>query len=174
MSLIHRAEEILEVLLPQYAESLIFGALLDSKASEHAARMSAMRNATDNAKELINSLHINFQPCPSSSDYTGNYRNRRRRISLRMSNFIFIKLASVERGLIIRGSGMLVRSRTYCSRLNGCEKGSRFVFKRKVLFQCVGGKTMNKGRVIQVMGPVVDVKFESGRLPANLITHYNQ
>jgi F-type H+-transporting ATPase subunit gamma len=48
------AEEILEVLLPQYAESLIFGALLDSKASEHAARMTAMRNATDNAKELIN------------------------------------------------------------------------------------------------------------------------
>jgi F-type H+-transporting ATPase subunit gamma len=48
------AEEILEVLLPQYAESLIYGALLDSKASEHAARMTAMRNATDNAKELIN------------------------------------------------------------------------------------------------------------------------
>lgn len=47
------AEEILEVLLPQYAESLIYGALLDSKASEHAARMTAMRNATDNAKELI-------------------------------------------------------------------------------------------------------------------------
>jgi F-type H+-transporting ATPase subunit gamma len=47
------AEEILEVLLPQYAESLIYGALLDSKASEHAARMSAMRNATDNAHEMI-------------------------------------------------------------------------------------------------------------------------
>ena len=29
----------------------------------------------------------------------------------------------------------------------------------------LGGKTMNKGRVIQVMGPVVDVKFESGQLP---------
>ncbi|MDA6082991.1 F0F1 ATP synthase subunit gamma, partial [Escherichia coli] len=35
------AEEILKVLLPQYAESLIYGALLDSKASEHAARMTA-------------------------------------------------------------------------------------------------------------------------------------
>jgi F-type H+-transporting ATPase subunit gamma len=54
------AEEILEVLLPQYAESLIFGALLDSKASEHAARMTAMRNATDNAKELINSYTLSF------------------------------------------------------------------------------------------------------------------
>ncbi|SDN02463.1 ATP synthase F1 subunit gamma [Bacillus sp. OK048] len=52
------AEEILEVLLPQYAESLIYGALLDSKASEHAARMTAMRNATDNAKELIKSYSL--------------------------------------------------------------------------------------------------------------------
>lgn len=52
------AEEILEVLLPQYAESLIYGALLDSKASEHAARMTAMRNATDNAKEMIKSYSL--------------------------------------------------------------------------------------------------------------------
>lgn len=51
-------EEILEVLLPQYAESLVYGALLDAKASEHAARMTAMKNATDNAKELISDLTI--------------------------------------------------------------------------------------------------------------------
>jgi F-type H+-transporting ATPase subunit gamma len=54
------AEEILEVLLPQYAESLIYGSLLDSKASEHAARMNAMKNATDNAKELINELGLSY------------------------------------------------------------------------------------------------------------------
>ncbi|WP_108668861.1 F0F1 ATP synthase subunit gamma [Peribacillus acanthi] len=54
------AEEILEVLLPQYAESLIYGALLDGKASEHAARMTAMKNATDNAKELISSLSLQY------------------------------------------------------------------------------------------------------------------
>ncbi|WP_066310001.1 ATP synthase F1 subunit gamma [Bacillus sp. FJAT-29814] len=54
------AEEILEVLLPQYAESLIYGALLDSKASEHAARMTAMRNATDNASELIRSYTLSY------------------------------------------------------------------------------------------------------------------
>ncbi|MGM9926973.1 MAG: F0F1 ATP synthase subunit gamma [Bacillus sp. (in: firmicutes)] len=52
------AEEILKVLLPQYAESLIYGALLDGKASEHAARMSAMRSATDNANELISNLSL--------------------------------------------------------------------------------------------------------------------
>lgn len=53
-------ESILEVLLPQYAESLIYGALLDSKASEHAARMTAMKNATDNAKEIIDSLTLSY------------------------------------------------------------------------------------------------------------------
>lgn len=53
-------ESILEVLLPQYAESLIYGALLDSKASEHAARMTAMKNATDNAKEIIDSLSLSY------------------------------------------------------------------------------------------------------------------
>ncbi len=52
------AEEILDVLLPQYAESLIYGALLDSKASEHAARMTAMKNATDNANDLISNLSL--------------------------------------------------------------------------------------------------------------------
>ncbi|RDW22259.1 F0F1 ATP synthase subunit gamma [Oceanobacillus arenosus] len=53
-------EEILHVLLPQYAESLIFGALLDGKASEHAASMTAMRSATDNAKELIDDLSLTY------------------------------------------------------------------------------------------------------------------
>mgnify|MGYP003514363672 FL=1 len=54
------ADAILEVLLPQYAESLIYGALLDGKASEHAARMTAMKSATDNASELISSLTLQF------------------------------------------------------------------------------------------------------------------
>ena len=60
-------EEILEVLLPQYAESLIFGALLDSKASEHAARMTAMRNATDNAKEIIADLELSYNRARQAS-----------------------------------------------------------------------------------------------------------
>lgn len=53
-------EEILEVLLPQYAESLIYGALLDGKASEHAARMTAMRSATDNADDIIDGLTLSY------------------------------------------------------------------------------------------------------------------
>jgi F-type H+-transporting ATPase subunit gamma len=53
-------QQILEVLLPQYAESLIYGALLDAKASEHAASMTAMRSATDNAGELIDDLTLTY------------------------------------------------------------------------------------------------------------------
>lgn len=52
--------EILDAILPQYAESLIYGAILDSKASEHAARMTAMRSATDNADEIIDDLTLSF------------------------------------------------------------------------------------------------------------------
>ncbi|WP_203332180.1 ATP synthase F1 subunit gamma [Planococcus beigongshangi] len=54
------AGAILEVLLPQYAESLIFGAVLDGKASEHAASMTAMKSATDNASELIDGLTLSY------------------------------------------------------------------------------------------------------------------
>lgn len=53
-------QQILEVLLPLYAESLIYGALLDGKASEHAASMTAMRSATDNAGELIDDLTLSY------------------------------------------------------------------------------------------------------------------
>lgn len=51
-------EDILEVLLPQYAESLIYGAIIDAKSSEHASRMTAMKSATDNAQELIKRLSL--------------------------------------------------------------------------------------------------------------------
>ena len=36
-------ESILSVILPQYVESLIYGTILDAKASEHASRMTAMK-----------------------------------------------------------------------------------------------------------------------------------
>lgn len=53
-------ESILETILPQYAESLIYGALLDAKASEHSMRMTAMQAATDNAKELVDDLTLQY------------------------------------------------------------------------------------------------------------------
>ncbi|HGC8411576.1 TPA: F0F1 ATP synthase subunit gamma [Streptococcus agalactiae] len=53
-------EVILEQLLPQYTESLIYGAIIDAKTAEHAAGMTAMQTATDNAKNVINDLTIQY------------------------------------------------------------------------------------------------------------------
>jgi len=51
-------EEILQRLVPVYVEISIYRALLESTASEHGARMTAMRNASDNAGELIDSYTL--------------------------------------------------------------------------------------------------------------------
>ena len=53
-------DEILEQLLPQYAESMIYGAIIDAKTAENAAGMTAMQTATDNAKKVINDLTIQY------------------------------------------------------------------------------------------------------------------
>ncbi|WP_035296093.1 ATP synthase F1 subunit gamma [Brevibacillus thermoruber] len=54
------AEEVLSVLLPKYAETLVYSALLDAKASEEGARMTAMGNATDNATAMIDKLTLEY------------------------------------------------------------------------------------------------------------------
>jgi F-type H+-transporting ATPase subunit gamma len=46
-------DAILDLLLPRYVESLVFAALLNASASEHASRQRAMKSATDNAHDLI-------------------------------------------------------------------------------------------------------------------------
>ena len=51
-------EEILKRLVPDYVEISIYRALLESTASEHGARMTAMRNASENAGELIEGLTL--------------------------------------------------------------------------------------------------------------------
>jgi F-type H+-transporting ATPase subunit gamma len=49
-------ERLLDALLPRYVEARVFTAMLESAASEHAARRKAMKAATDNAEELIEDL----------------------------------------------------------------------------------------------------------------------
>src|SRR5215211_33826 len=51
-------EEILARLVPDYVEISIYRAMLESTASEHGARMSAMRNASDNAADLLDDLTL--------------------------------------------------------------------------------------------------------------------
>jgi F-type H+-transporting ATPase subunit gamma len=52
------AEDILLTLLPKYVGSEIYHAMLEGKASEHGARMTAMGNATENAGEIIDALTL--------------------------------------------------------------------------------------------------------------------
>ncbi|WDL95206.1 ATP synthase F1 subunit gamma [Alicyclobacillus sp. ALC3] len=52
------AETVLSALLPKYAVTLVYQAVLDAKASEHSARMAAMKNATDTANEMIDNLTL--------------------------------------------------------------------------------------------------------------------
>ena len=53
-------KEILDEMIPRFTALQIYQAVLESQASEHAARMVAMRNATDNAKELVGALQLAY------------------------------------------------------------------------------------------------------------------
>jgi len=53
-------KEILDEMIPRFTALQIYQAVLESQASEHAARMVAMRNATDNAKELVSALQLAY------------------------------------------------------------------------------------------------------------------
>lgn len=51
-------EKTLDLVLPMYIEDMIYGIILDAKVAEHSARMNSMRNATDNATEVIAKLQL--------------------------------------------------------------------------------------------------------------------
>lgn len=53
-------KEVLKVVLPQYSESLVFGAILDAKTAEHASSSNAMKSASDNADDLIADLELRY------------------------------------------------------------------------------------------------------------------
>jgi F-type H+-transporting ATPase subunit gamma len=52
--------EILDEIIPRFTALQVYQSVLESQASEHAARMIAMRNATDNAKELVGALQLAY------------------------------------------------------------------------------------------------------------------
>ena len=71
--------EILEQLLPRYAEARVYAALLNAAASEHAARQRAMKSATDNADDLITTLRRNMNRARQDADHDRDHGDRRRR-----------------------------------------------------------------------------------------------
>jgi F-type H+-transporting ATPase subunit gamma len=57
----------LNVLLPKYAETLIYSAVLDGKASEFGARMTAMNSATKNATKMIDTYTLAYNRARQAS-----------------------------------------------------------------------------------------------------------
>lgn len=60
-------DDLLDYLLVHHIEEQIYQALLETKASEHSARMIAMQNATDNAKELVQDLTLTYNQTRQAS-----------------------------------------------------------------------------------------------------------
>ena len=61
------ADAVLGALLPHYLNFQVYHMLLEAKASEHSARMVAMKNATDNAKQLIKDLTLDYNKLRQSN-----------------------------------------------------------------------------------------------------------
>ncbi len=61
------AERVLEAMLPYYIQYQIFQMILDARASEHSARMVAMKNATDNAHQFIKDLTLEYNKMRQAS-----------------------------------------------------------------------------------------------------------
>ena len=60
-------EEALNLIIPKYMNSLIFGGLVEAIASENGARMQAMDSATNNATEMIDHLSLLYNRARQSS-----------------------------------------------------------------------------------------------------------
>ena len=58
MEFVPDPETVLKQLVPRYVETMVWQALLEGAAGEHGARMTAMKNATDNANELARDLTL--------------------------------------------------------------------------------------------------------------------
>jgi F-type H+-transporting ATPase subunit gamma len=62
-----RADHVLSALLPHYLNYQMYQVLLEAKASEHSARMVAMKNATDNAHQIIKDLTLEYNKLRQSN-----------------------------------------------------------------------------------------------------------
>ena len=59
--------DIVNEIMPMYIQAIVYGIILDAKISEHSSRMNSMKNATDNADEVINKLQILYNRARQSA-----------------------------------------------------------------------------------------------------------
>lgn len=60
-------ENIVDEIMPMYIQAVVYGIILDAKISEHSSRMNSMKNATDNAEEVIDKLQILYNRARQSA-----------------------------------------------------------------------------------------------------------
>jgi F-type H+-transporting ATPase subunit gamma len=60
-------EKTLDEIIPMYINTVIYGIILDAKTAEHSSRMNSMKNATDNAEEIIDKLQILYNRARQSA-----------------------------------------------------------------------------------------------------------
>jgi hypothetical protein len=129
---------VLDSVLTRYIESLVYQAVLENVASEHAARMVAMKAASDNATKLIGSLKLDLQQGAPGRDHPGNFRNRRRRCggldalvgALQPRPNMFAEAPPTTRNSKVEDTGH-----------------------------------EQQGKIVQIIGAVVDVEFPRDRVP---------
>ena len=68
----------MKAIVPNYITGMIYGCLVEAYASEHNARMMAMKSATDSAESLISELSIVYNRGETGRNYAGDYRGLRR------------------------------------------------------------------------------------------------
>jgi hypothetical protein len=119
------AAVVFETVLPQYVNDTVYQMVLESRASEHSSRMVAMKNATDNAKQMIKDLSLEYN------------KLRQAAITNELLEITTAKMALEPDPPNLK-------------------------------FQNFKSPNMsNIGKIVQVIGPVVDVDFSAtGNLPA--------
>lgn len=78
LAMVPSAEALMENIIPIYIQGFVYGALVESYASEHNLRMLAMQSATDSASAMLNDLSIQYNRVRQANDYAGNYRGCQR------------------------------------------------------------------------------------------------
>ncbi len=135
-------------LLPSYVEARVYAAMLNAAASEHAFRQRAMKSATDNAEELIKSL--------------SRVMNRARQDSITTEIMEIVGGAEA-----LAGGSNDIRARVVLDFVTEVELETAALQRRSTVTVTESQQsTGTEGRVVGIAGPVIDVEFPRGALPA--------
>ena len=122
-------EDVLNGIIPSYLTGFIYGCLVESFCSEQQARMNAMKNASDNAGDMLHTLGIQYNK---------------------------IRQAAITSEMIEITAGVKALKK------NNTDDGMKQQERQKM--KEIGVQNRN-GRIVQITGPVVDVKFAKEHLP---------